>query len=146
MRIYLDICCYNRKFDDSADAVISRESKSVFKIQTEIVKKNIELVTSFMLHYENYRKKDSRQRDSIDLFIKTNRKIYVGVDSVEDLKILADKIVASGIKQKDAYHIACAIFADCDYFLTVDKRLLKYSCKEIKILNPVDFLEVFENG
>ena len=145
MRIYLDICCYNRKFDNSTDKIISREAKSVFKIQTEIVRKNIELVTSFMLHYENYRKKNSRQRDSVDLFIKTYRTAYVGVECAEQLKILADEIIADGIKQKDAYHIACAIFADCDYFLTVDKRLLNFTSDKIKILNPVNFLEVLEN-
>lgn len=146
MKIYLDICCYNRKFDKSTDEIIPLEAKSIFKIQTEIVKKNLELATSFMLHYENYRKKNSRHRDSIDLFIKNHRTDYVGVDSIDNLKIFADKFISDGIKIKDAYHIAAAIFAHCDYFLTVDKKLLKYSCDNIKIVNPVDFLEVLKNG
>ena len=105
---------------------------------------NFELVTSFMLHYENYRKKKLKQRDKIDIFIKTHRKIYVGVESVEKLKIFAGKIMSSGIKIKDTYHIASAIFSECDYFITVDKKILKYFCDEIKIINPIDFVNILE--
>ena len=146
MRIYLDTCCYNRQFDEKFFENDLIESMSVIQIQREIVQKAIELVTSFMLHYENYRKKNLKKRDNIDLFIKMHRKIYVGVDSIEELKVFVEKFVASGIKQKDAYHIACAIFAGCDYFLTFDKKLLKFTCEEIKILSPVEFMEVYENG
>ena len=45
-------------------------------------------------------------------------------------------------KNKDAYHIASAILAECDFFVTVDKRLLKYSSEEIKIISPVDFVKI----
>ena len=146
MRIYLDTCCYNRQFDEKFFENDLIESRSVIQIQREIVQKAIELVTSFMLHYENYSKKISEQRDKVDMFIKTYRTIYIGVDSIEELKVFVEKFVASGIKQKDAYHIACAIFAGCDYFLTFDKKLLKFTCEEIKILSPVEFMEVYENG
>lgn len=140
------MCCYNRLFDKDSAEKISNDAKNVMKIQKEIIKKNLELVTSFMLHYENYRKKNLKKRDRIDIFIKTHRKIYVGIDSIEELKILAEKITQSGIKIKDAYHLASAIFADCDYFLTFDKKILKFTTDKIKILSPVEFMEVFKNG
>lgn len=144
MRIYLDMCCYNRQFDKKISDEIINDYKSIIQIQKEIVSGNIELATSFMLHYENYRKKDVEKRDKIDLFIKTYRKIYIGVDFVDELKILSEKIIANGIKSKDAYHIASAILANCDYFITVDKKLLKYFTEEIKIINLVDFIKIFE--
>ena len=146
MRIYLDMCCYSRVFDEDSAEKISVEAKKVVQIQKEIVQKNLELVTSFMLHYENYRKKDEDQRDKIDFFIKSNRKIYIGIDSIESLKIFVDDFIFRGLKQKDAYHLASAIFAKCDYFLTFDKKLLNFSTDKIKILNPVEFMEVFKNG
>ena len=86
MKIYLDMCCYNRRFDEQISENDLVEVRSVIQIQKEILKKNIELVTSFMLHYENYRKKISEQRNKIDLFIKTYRAVYVGVDSIENLR------------------------------------------------------------
>ena len=64
MRVYFDICCYNRRFDDKSIGEISLEYQNMIEIQNEIVKGNIELVTSFMLHYENYSKKNIEQRDS----------------------------------------------------------------------------------
>lgn len=45
---------------------------------------------------------------------------------------------------KDAHHIACAIFASCDCFLTTDDRLLKYNTNEIQLLNPIDFVKRME--
>ena len=146
MRIYLDMCCYNRIYDEDSAKKISFEAKKVIQIQKEILQKNLELVTSFMLHYENYQKKNKDARDKIDFFIKSNRKIYIGIDSVESLKIFVDNFVSRGLKLKDAYHLASAIFSNCKYFLTFDKKLLKFSTDEIKILSPVEFMEVFQNG
>ena len=51
-------------------------------------------------------------------------------------------MLAAGIKIKDAYHIASAIVADCDYFVTVDKKLLKYISKEVKIVSPTEFVKI----
>lgn len=44
-----------------------------------------------------------------------------------------------GVKFVDACHVACAIFAECDYFVSTDYRLLKYKTEEIKLLNPIRF-------
>ena len=45
---------------------------------------------------------------------------------------------------KDAYLIASAILAECNYFITVDKRLLKYTSEKIRLINPVEFLKILE--
>ena len=140
------MCCYNRLFDKDSEEKISNDAKCVMKIQKEIIQKNLELVTSFMLHYENYQKKNKNHLERIDFFIKNHRTIYVGIDAVESLKIFADDFVSQGLKEKDAYHLASTVFANCDYFLTFDKKLLKFTTDKIKILNPVEFMEVYENG
>ena len=51
-----------------------------------------------------------------------------------------------GIKYKDACHVASAVCAGCDYFLTTDKRLLKYKTDQIKMRNPVDFVREMEEN
>ena len=104
MRIYLDTCCYNRRYDDKSIGDIFTEYKNVIEIQKEIVIGKIELATSFMLHYENYSNKNIEQRDSIDIFIKTYRKIYIGIDYIDILKEKVKNIKSTGIKDKDAYH------------------------------------------
>jgi predicted nucleic acid-binding protein len=50
---------------------------------------------------------------------------------------------AKNIKQKDALHIACAIKAECEYFLTTDRKILNKNIPEIKLLNPLDFIRQF---
>ncbi len=46
----------------------------------------------------------------------------------------------SGVKEKDAYHVASAIYAECDYFISTDNRLLKYKSDKIKIVSPVEYI------
>jgi len=45
-----------------------------------------------------------------------------------------------GLKPKDSLHIACSILTECDYFITCDKRILKKDIKEVKTINPIDFV------
>lgn len=52
----------------------------------------------------------------------------------------AENLTSYGIKTYDALHIACAIYAKCDYYITTDTKLLKTKLKEIKIVNPIDFI------
>ena len=65
-------------------------------------------------------------------------KVYL--DNVSE----ADDIISTGVKFYDAYHVACAIYAGCDYFLSTDKRLLKYQTDKICVINPIDFIREME--
>ena len=142
MRIYLDNCCYNRHHDKNISEEIISDKNAVIAVQKEIIRKNIELVTSFMLHYENYQNKNARNRTYNDFFIKTYRTIYIGIERLEDLKKHVETLTEKGIKIKDSYHIASAIVGECDFFLTVDKKLLKTFCEEIKIISPIEFVKI----
>lgn len=97
MKIYLDIYCYNRQFDKNFSEENFVEFKSVIWLRKKIVQKDFDLVTSFMLHCENYRKKNLDDLKKIDFFIKMQRKIYVGIDSIESLKIFVEDFVSHGL-------------------------------------------------
>ena len=144
MRIYLDTCCYNRRFDENIPSELIPEKLSIYKIQEHIVQKKIQLVTSFMLHYEVLQIKNLKQRESIEMFVRINRKMYVGVEFIDILDKKVVNIIKSGIKHKDAYHLASSIFTECDYFLTFDKKILKYNSDKMIIMNPVDFVKLLE--
>ena len=120
MRIYLDNCCYGRPYDKQDSDKIISETKSIRFIRKEIENGNLELVTSYMLHFENNQRPDENQRDEITKFIKSYRKIHIGIDNAENLLESVKKIMSTGIKRKDAYHVASAILANCDYFLSTD--------------------------
>ena len=55
VRIYLDNCCYNRPYDDQSQTRINEEAKAKLFVQEQIREGAFELVTSYMLLYENSR-------------------------------------------------------------------------------------------
>ena len=50
----------------------------------------------------------------------------------------------TGVKFKDACHVASAIYAGCSYFISTDMRLLKYHTREIKMVTPIEFVTEME--
>ena len=144
MKIYLDNCCYNRPYDDQSQLRISLETQAKLHIQDLVKHKKTDLVTSYVLWYENSQNPFEARKMSICEFIQENTAEYIDVDKAEDIRTRAEEIMKTGIKMKDAYHVACAVYAKCDYFLTTDDRLLKYASEEIEMLNPIDFIRRWE--
>jgi len=62
------------------------------------------------------------------------------VEESEEQIVLAEEIATTGIKSSDALHVAAAIISGCDYFITTDKRIMKYITNRILIMNPVDVI------
>jgi predicted nucleic acid-binding protein len=137
LRVYLDNCCYNRPYDDQSQLRIEIETKAKLFVQQLILDRTLELVVSYISEMENSDNPFSARRVAIQDFFQ-----YAAVNIAESDEILitANKIKQMGLKTKDALHLASAISAGCDYFLTTDDRILKYSEKRIAILNPVDFV------
>lgn len=40
--------------------------------------------------------------------------------------------------------MACAVMAECDYFVTTDDRLLKFQSEKIKLVTPGEFIRRME--
>lgn len=144
MKIYLDNCCLNRPYDDQTQIRISLETQAKLYVQDMIKKRKIDLATSYVLWYENSQNPYETKRISIGEFLQKNSAEYIDTDRADEIKIKAEEIMKTGIKTKDAYHIACAIRLSCDCFLTTDDRLLKYRTSEIQIMNPIDFIRRLE--
>ena len=144
LRIYLDNCCYNRPFDPPSNPTTVFESSSKMLIQTLIVNNQVVLVNSFVIYEEVSVIINREKRDLIISFLD-NAKIYVAQDRLDEVLRLATEIMKTGIKYMDAAHTACAIIAGCDYLITTDKRLLKYKSDKISVINPVDFIRIWED-
>lgn len=140
MRVYLDNCCFNRPYDDQTQLSISLETQAKLYIQDMIKNKKIELVVSYMLVFENHQNPYEIKKKAIREFIHDNTSVYINYEKAEDVKKIAESIISAGIKTKDAVHLASAIAAECDYFLTTDKRLLKYKTDKLILTDPVDFV------
>ena len=149
MKIYLDNCSYNRPYDDQTQMRIHLETEAKLHIQDMIRQKKLELVTSYILDYENSNNRSLQKKMAIEKFMKEYAAFYVSNKNEDVIRGYADKIMNTGIKEKDAYHVACAIMAECKYFVTTDDRLLKYQSEKIILVTPGEFIrrmEEDENG
>lgn len=144
MRIYLDNCSYNRPYDDQSQMRIHLETQAKLYIQNMIRKKQVQLVTSYVLDYENSRNRSIQKKMAIEKFMNDYSTVYVSNKNEKDIVDIADTIMSTGIKEKDAYHVACAVMADCEYFITTDDRLLKYQSERINLVTPGEFIRKME--
>ena len=142
LRVYLDNCCYNRPYDEQSSQRVWEETQAKIQIQNRIKNSEFELTSSYTLQYEYSRIKDDVKRNYIQAYIEENSEVFVDASYKEELDEIASEIMKTGVKMHDAYHVASAIVAECDYFLTTDYRLLKYYDTRIKITTPVEFLRL----
>ncbi|SOD17489.1 hypothetical protein SAMN06298224_2867 [Fibrobacter sp. UWB16] len=122
MKIYLDNCCYNRPYDDQSHLTISIEAQAKMQIQSLVKAQKLQLASSFILDYENSCNPYTDRKFAITKFLNDNVFDYVGNDKSDLIATNAKKIMATGVKMKDACHIACAELMNCDYLLSTDKR------------------------
>ena len=140
IKIYLDNCCFNRPYDDQTQDKIMLETTAKLMIQKFVLKKQLDLVWSYILKYENSRNLYEAKKSAIAIWRSLSKEY---VDFSSEVEVIAEKIMQTGIKEIDALHIACAIFAKCDYFVTVDKRVLKYKSDKITICDPLQFMSAY---
>lgn len=141
MRIYLDNCCFNRPYDDQRQEKVAIETQAILLIQGLVINKKVDLVWSYVLEFENDQNHDNAKRSAIGDWRK-RASILVPPD--EQILLTASKIIKNGIKEFDALHVASAIYAKCNYFITVDKRLLKFQDDQVKVCNPLEFVAFYE--
>lgn len=144
MKVYLDNCCFNRPYDDQSHLRIRLETEAKLKIQEDTRNGTYKLIWSYILDYENSRNPFKERIEQIAEWRK-----YAVEDIVENKEVLsvAAMLQEQGIKKIDSLHIACAIEAGSDYFLTTDDGVLKKAAVVlgIKVADPIGFIkEVLE--
>jgi len=141
-KVYLDNCCFNRPHDDQRQLKIELETKAKLFIQSLIAANKLSLTWSYILDYEN--SKNSHMQKALAIQKWQTLAVEDVSETPEILKI-SDEIQKTGIKTVDSLHLACAIYSKCDYFITVDKRILNYGGKDITVCNPIDFIGIWED-
>lgn len=140
MLIYMDLCCFNRPFDEQSNPRVYLETEAKLFVQNMIMDRKIDLAWSYMLDYENSANPDHDVKDSIARW----RKLSVRkVEQTEDILSTANRFKKIGLGTKDALHLACAASLRANRFITVDKGIIKKreQVVEILIVNPMEFIQ-----
>ena len=143
--IYMDLCCFNRPFDDQSQEIVRLETEAKLYIQQLIRDRQFRLVWSFMLKYENSFNPNYTVLENIALWQTLSEKTIMPDERI--LSVAKEIMHDTDIGQKDAIHCSCAIFSKCDYFITVDKKLLRKinTASLLRALNPLDFILLLED-
>ncbi len=143
MRIFLDVCCLNRPFDNQTQEKIHLETEAILIILSNISSQRWTLVGSDVIDFEISKIPDKERQKKVEFLIqKTLEKQSITTELIQRAKIIAQK----GINAVDALHIASAEFIQSEYLITTDNEIVKKYQKQIdffkkiKIRNPIIFL------
>ena len=139
MRVYLDNCCYNRPFDPSDQTRVQIETICKLSVQFLMATRKIEYVWSEMLDYE-VSQNPSRKRQMAILRWVSGAIENVALDDAVYAR--AAELEKTGIKTKDAIHLASAERAGCDWLLTTDDRFIRRARgnSSVRVATPVEFV------
>ena len=139
MRVYLDSCCLNRPFDDQSQLRVRLEVEAKLDVQQRVLSGELDLAWSYMLDYENVMNPFVERRRAIGQW---RSRAVVDVGETPGILRRAEELHGQGISSKDALHVACALAAGCDFFITTDDLVLKRAAevKRIRIVDPPTFL------
>lgn len=118
----MDLCVYNRPFDDQGQPRIVVETMEFMFLLERAINKEITVINSFVLEYENTKSPLVDRRDKIGDLLKIASEY---VRYTERLENRAEEIEKKGFMAMDALHIACAEAAKSDFFITCDDLLLR---------------------
>jgi len=140
MKVYMDVCCLNRPFDDQTQDRIRMESEAVLMILNRCLSDWI-LVRSEVIDYEISRIPDDERKKRVGILTSISvEKAIVGKEIVRR----ASELEKIGLRAVDALHVACAE-RTADVMLTTDEEIVKkVKINErligIKVENPVRWL------
>ena len=138
MRVYLDNCCYNRPFDEQAQLRVVLETLAKLNIQQQMRDGVLEYVWSSVLDFEISK---SRFLDRSLQIMPWAKGAVINVQIDDSIRFRAKEFEANGLKAMDALHVACAEVAECDWFFTTDRGILKKArnLRSMRVANPVEF-------
>lgn len=141
--IYLDVCCWNRPFDDQTQPRVHLEAEAVLAVVSEIEHGDLKLLHSEVVDLEIANTPDLELRDRLQVLIPRRHR-YVRCEQKVSARAL--ELEQRGFAGIDALHLACAESAGADVFLTTDDRLLRLAARHadslrVRVANPLAWMQ-----
>ena len=148
MKIYLDVSCLNRPFDDQGQTRIRLEAEAVNLILEKADTGRWTLVSSQMAQIEIAATPNEERRHRVmvllpplDDIIELTPQHFERAKALEEL----------GFKAADAVHAAAAESLGADVLLTCDDRFIRAGARNrmeqrVRIMNPLAWLAEIDNA
>lgn len=143
LKVYLDNCVFNRPFDDQSQIRIKLETEAKFYIQAKIKAHHLALVWSYILELENAHNPFAERQQAVRQW---QRLAELDINETASVLKRANSVQTLGLKSKDALHIACALEAQADYFITTDDLIIRkmQDFSELAVVDPIVFIDRME--
>jgi hypothetical protein len=148
MRLYLDVSCLNRPFDDQLQERIRLESEAALLIIDRIDRGDCEQIVSDIIRIEIAATRDSVRRSRVTELLPEHA-VLIGITAQTATRARA--LVGLGLQNADALHVASAEAANADVLLTCDDRLVRWGRRHVNaihvaIANPVEWIGALPDG
>jgi predicted nucleic acid-binding protein len=148
MKIYLDVSCLNRPFDDQNLARIRLETTAVTLVFERIDTGRWEQVSSEMALFEIDAITDADRHNRVRMLLPESESI---MKLTEATFRRAAELEGLGFRPADAVHVAAAERAKADVLLSCDDRFCRLAKRrrrdlQLKVANPVDWLKEVEDA
>ncbi len=142
MKLYLDVSCLNRPFDDQSQARIRLEAEAITLILERVDSGDWTQVSSELAVIETDAIPDADRRARVRLLLPKAKDILKLDDATWSR---AAALQAIGFKVADAAHVAAAEMLQADVFLSCDDRLCRLAKRHrprlsVRVANPIDWL------
>jgi hypothetical protein len=147
MRLYIDLSCFNRPFDDQSQERIRLETEAILSVLTRVVEGKETLLWSWVMSFENSKHPRPDRRDEIAVWQTRAERTVELSNSIQER---AREFAQQGIRALDAAHLAAAEIGGAEVVLTCDAVMVRRAARlglRLRVLNPMAYLrEVAGNG
>lgn len=141
MRVYLDTCCLMRPFDDQSYPRIRLETLAISDLMDYIQDQRIQWISGEVVYMEILACRSSVRREKVLNWLSGVKQWMPYTPAVARQ---AKQFSRHGIQDWDARHLATAVLARCDWFLTTDLALIKRAMTlgklSVRVANPTEFI------
>jgi predicted nucleic acid-binding protein len=143
LKLYLDVSCLSRPFDDQSQVRIRLESEAMTLVFQRIDDGEWSQVSSDMAVIEIEAIPNAERRSRV-------RQLLPGPSDILELSsavfLRAAELEKLGAKPADAVHVAAAELSKADVFLSCDQRLCKWASRHskklrVRVINPLNWLQ-----
>lgn len=142
MKLYLDVCCLNRPFDDQTQDRVRLEAEAILLILNRLGSRRWHLIGSEVIQFEIEQIPNRERAERVrQLAGVASSVVRVGASEV----LRAEELQEMGFREFDALHLACAESAGADFFLSTDDKLLRTASRvsgklRLQVANPLAWI------
>ena len=122
MRLYIDVCCLNRPFDDQTQDRVHLEAEALMLILKHVESGEWQWCTSEVVNFEIQQTPNAERRYEVQLLTRHARQ-QILIDTAITKR--AEELKRLGFTTYDALHLACAEAVSVEVLLTTDDAILK---------------------